>query len=44
MSKILLYKTENQEIVLLKNKLESLKEQKKGLMHRLLSGEVRVEV
>jgi len=44
MSKILLYKTANKEIELLKNELESLKEQKKGLMQKLLSGEVRVEV
>jgi len=34
----------DKEIELLKNELESLKEQKKGLMQRLLSGEVRVEV
>lgn len=36
--------TADKEIKLLKNELESLKEQKKGLMQRLLTGEVRVEV
>ena len=36
--------TADKEIELLKNELESLKEQKKGLMQRLLTGEVRVEV
>jgi len=36
--------TADKEIELLKNELESLKEQKKGLMQRLLSGEVRVKV
>ena len=34
----------DKEIDLLKNELESLKEQKCGLMQRLLSGEVRVKV
>ena len=33
----------DKEIDLLKNELESLKEQKKGLMQKLLSGEVRVK-
>ena len=32
----------DQEINLLKNELEALKEQKRGLMQRLLTGEVRV--
>ena len=32
----------DKEIDLLKNELEALKEQKRGLMQRLLSGEVRV--
>jgi type I restriction enzyme S subunit len=36
--------TSDKEIELLKKELESLKEQKKGLMQRLLSGEVRVKV
>jgi len=36
--------TADKEIELLKNELESLKEQKKGLMQKLLTGEVRVEV
>jgi len=35
--------TADKEIELLKNKLENLKKQKKGLMQRLLSGEVRVK-
>ncbi len=34
----------DKEIKLLKNELEALKEQKRGLMQRLLSGEVRVGV
>ncbi len=33
----------NKEIDLLKNKLKTLKEQKKGLMQKLLTGEVRVK-
>jgi len=36
--------TADKEIELLKNELESLKEQKKGLMQRLLTGEVRVKI
>jgi type I restriction enzyme S subunit len=36
--------TADKEIELLKHKLEELKKQKKGLMQRLLSGEVRVKV
>ncbi len=36
--------TADKEIELLKNELESLKEQKKGLMQKLLTGEARVEV
>jgi len=36
--------TADKEIELLKNELESLKEQKKGLMQKLLTGEVRVTV
>jgi type I restriction enzyme S subunit len=34
----------DKEIELLKNELEALKKQKKGLMQRLLTGEVRVKV
>jgi len=34
----------DKEIDLLKNELEALKEQKRGLMQRLLSGEVRVNI
>ena len=34
----------DKEIELLKNELEALKEQKHGLMQKLLNGEVRVEV
>ncbi len=34
----------DREIELLKEELEQLKKQKKGLMQRLLSGEVRVKV
>ncbi len=34
----------DREIELLKKKLEKLKEQKKGLMQRLLTGEIRVKV
>lgn len=34
----------DKEIALLKNELETLKEQKRGLMQRLLSGDVRVMV
>ncbi len=34
----------DREIELLKEELEQLKKQKKGLMQRLLSGEVRVRV
>jgi len=34
----------DKEIDLLKNELEGLKEQKRGLMQRLLTGEVRVKV
>ncbi len=34
----------DKEIDLLKNKLEALKEQKRGLMQRLLNGEVRVKL
>ncbi len=36
--------TADKEVDLLKKELESLKEQKKGLMQRLLSGEVRVKI
>jgi len=36
--------TADKEIELLKNELETLKEQKRGLMQRLLSGDVRVVV
>jgi len=36
--------TADKEIELLKNELESLKEQKKGLMQKLLTGEVRVKI
>jgi len=36
--------TADKEIDLLKNELETLKEQKRGLMQRLLSGDVRVKV
>jgi type I restriction enzyme S subunit len=36
--------TADKEIELLKNELEELKKQKKGLMQRLLTGEVRVNV
>ena len=36
--------TADREIELLKKELEELKKQKKGLMQRLLSGEVRVKV
>ena len=36
--------TADKEIELLKNELEALKEQKRGLMQRLLTGEVRVMV
>ncbi len=36
--------TADEEIELLKNELEALKEQKRGLMQRLLSGDVRVVV
>jgi type I restriction enzyme S subunit len=34
----------DKEIDLLKNELEELKEQKKGLMQQLLTGEVRVKI
>ena len=34
----------DREIELLRKKLEKLKEQKKGLMHKLLTGEVRVKI
>ena len=37
-------KTSDLEIELLSNKLEALKQQKKGLMQRLLTGQVRVRV
>jgi type I restriction enzyme S subunit len=36
--------TADEEITLLKKKLYTLKEQKKGLMQKLLTGEVRVKV
>ena len=36
--------TADKEITLLKEELEALKEQKRGLMQRLLTGEVRVKV
>ena len=36
--------TADKEIELLKSELESLKEQKRGLMQRLLSGDVRVKI
>ena len=35
--------TADKEIELLKNELEALKEQKRGLMQRLLTGKVRVK-
>lgn len=38
------FSTADKEIVLLKEELEALKEQKRGLMQRLLNGDVRVVV